>query len=71
MAGNMWNSREKSDGKLVNCGPLIIAYGGVAALVITIGGYSYFFPGDVLADHARWGQFGDYIGGAYDTPLLL
>lgn len=44
---------------------------GIAAVavVVTLVVYRSFFPDDVDLEHARWGEFGDFLGGTLN-PLF-
>ncbi|GJM43283.1 MAG: hypothetical protein DHS20C21_01250 [Gemmatimonadota bacterium] len=40
---------------------------GLAAMAV----YANRFPGPLTSDHARWGQFGDYLGGVLNPVLAF
>jgi hypothetical protein len=33
------------------------------AFFVVVGLYRNYFDGEIIADHQRWGTFGDYVGG--------
>ncbi|MEE4078460.1 putative phage abortive infection protein [Pseudomonas viridiflava] len=50
------------------CGVLVVAVlyaGGIFAL------YAYSFPGEIVADHGVWGQFGDFFGGTLNPIFAI
>ncbi|WP_422449106.1 MULTISPECIES: putative phage abortive infection protein [unclassified Endozoicomonas] len=51
----------------------VIAIAGIALLCAAIAALKYrlFFPGSVIADHEKWGQFGDFFGGTLNPIFSL
>ncbi len=43
----------------------------VAALIVELYVYVRFFPGEIEADHSRWGEFGDFLGGTLNPLFAL
>lgn len=50
---------------------LLVAILSVAVAAVGIVGFTYYshFSGEIVPDHSRWGQFGDFFGGTLN-PLL-
>ena len=43
----------------------------IAALIVELYVYVRFFPGEIEADHSRWGEFGDFLGGTLNPLFAL
>lgn len=54
-------------------GKLLLFLGSVAVFIgiIVIIKYKHYFPGPVLYEHDKWGQFGDFIGGLLNPIFAL
>ncbi len=49
---------------------LLVIFGAAVALIVSaFAFYAAYFPGPIAADHGRWGEFGDFLGGALN-PIL-
>ncbi|HIF50484.1 MAG TPA: hypothetical protein EYQ42_02955 [Thiotrichaceae bacterium] len=42
---------------------IFIIASGIAIAIICVYLYANYYNGDIITDHSRWGEFGDYIGG--------
>ena len=43
----------------------------IVALIVEVYVYVRFFPGEIEADHSRWGEFGDFLGGTLNPLFAL
>ena len=43
----------------------------IVALIVELYVYVHFFPGEIEADHSRWGEFGDFLGGTLNPFFAL
>jgi hypothetical protein len=50
---------------------LIILLVGISIAIFILVFYRLYFPGQVLSDHSKWGEFGDFFGGILNPSFAF